>query len=54
MSAKSRTDGRTFSAQTTARLEQLRSQFAGKTPRGGKLKDKVCVITGVGSLKGIG
>lgn len=39
--------------RTQARLEQIRSQFV-QSPRGSKLKDKVCIITGVGSLKGIG
>ncbi|KAJ8522464.1 hypothetical protein ONZ45_g921 [Pleurotus djamor] len=38
---------------TRARLESLRSHLA-QSPRTSKLKDKVCVITGVGSLKGIG
>ncbi|KAF8875296.1 hypothetical protein BD779DRAFT_1629887 [Infundibulicybe gibba] len=38
---------------TTARIEQLKSQLA-NTPRGKRLNKKVCVITGVGSLKGIG
>ncbi len=42
-----------FTKKTTARIEQIRSQFC-KTPRGMKLKNKVCIITGVGSLKGIG
>ncbi|TFK73974.1 NAD(P)-binding protein [Pluteus cervinus] len=38
---------------TTARLESIRAQLA-QAPRSGKLKNKVCIITGVGSLKGIG
>ncbi|KAF8893976.1 hypothetical protein BD779DRAFT_1669486 [Infundibulicybe gibba] len=38
---------------TTARIEQLKSQLA-NTPRGKRLDNKVCVVTGVGSLKGIG
>ncbi|KAF9051230.1 sex determination protein tasselseed-2 [Hymenopellis radicata] len=42
-----------FTKKTNARIEQIRSQFC-KTPRGMKLKNKVCIITGVGSLKGIG
>ncbi|KAK0470008.1 uncharacterized protein EV420DRAFT_1662801 [Desarmillaria tabescens] len=36
-----------------ARLDSIRSQFT-QSPRAGKLKNKVCIITGVGSLKGIG
>ena len=39
--------------RTTARLQSIRLQLL-NAPRGEKLKDKVCVITGVGSLKGIG
>ena len=39
--------------RTTARLQSIRLQLS-NAPRGAKLKDKVCVITGVGSLKGIG
>ncbi|KAJ8696728.1 hypothetical protein PTI98_006574 [Pleurotus ostreatus] len=38
---------------TNARLEKIRSHLT-QAPRSNKLKDKVCVITGVGSLKGIG
>ncbi|KAL0956478.1 hypothetical protein HGRIS_002624 [Hohenbuehelia grisea] len=38
---------------TGARLEQLRNHLA-NTPRSGKLTDKVCIITGVASMKGIG
>lgn len=38
---------------TTARIQKIQSQLA-NAPRGTKLKDKVCIITGVGSLKGIG
>jgi hypothetical protein len=38
---------------TVARLQQIQAQFK-DTPGTGKLKDKVCIITGVGSLKGIG
>ncbi|KAJ3550003.1 hypothetical protein NMY22_g674 [Coprinellus aureogranulatus] len=37
---------------TLARIEQIQTQF--KAPGSGKLKGKVCIITGVGSLKGIG
>ena len=39
--------------RTTARIQQIQSQFASKPP-GDKLQGKVCIITGVGSLKGIG
>ncbi|THH29952.1 hypothetical protein EUX98_g4240 [Antrodiella citrinella] len=39
--------------QTVARLEQIQGQFT-SFPRNSRLKGKVCVITGVGSLKGIG
>ncbi|GLB37531.1 putative KR domain containing protein [Lyophyllum shimeji] len=38
---------------TTARIKRIQSQLA-NAPRGIRLKDKVCIITGVGSLKGIG
>lgn len=38
---------------TIARLERIQSQLK-DSPRGLRLKDKVCIITGVGSLKGIG
>ncbi|KAF8633339.1 hypothetical protein AX17_004511 [Amanita inopinata Kibby_2008] len=38
---------------TLARIEKIQSQLA-NTPRGTRLKDKVCIITGIGSLKGIG
>lgn len=39
--------------KTVARISQIQSQFS-EAPRGTRLKDKVCVVTGVGSLKGIG
>lgn len=42
-----------FSKQTVERLQMIQSQLT-STPRTGKLKGKVCVITGVGSIKGIG
>ncbi|KAI0958846.1 hypothetical protein AcV7_004547 [Taiwanofungus camphoratus] len=42
-----------FTKRTAARLEKIQSQLR-DTPRGTRLRDKVCVITGVGSLKGIG
>jgi len=35
------------------RIERIQSHLT-TAARGGKLKDKVCIITGVGSLKGIG
>lgn len=38
---------------TTARIKQIQSQLENSV-RSGKLKNKVCIITGVGSLKGIG
>lgn len=38
---------------TKARIEKIQSQLA-KAPRNEKLKAKVCIVTGVGSLKGIG
>jgi pantothenate synthetase len=40
-------------AVTTARIKQIQSQLDGSV-RAGKLKGKVCIVTGVGSLKGIG
>ena len=39
--------------KTLARIENIKSHLS-RTPRGGKLKGKVCIITGVDSLKGIG
>ena len=39
--------------KTIARIAQIQSQFS-EAPRGTRLKDKVAVVTGVGSLKGIG
>lgn len=42
-----------FAKRTAARLEQIQSQLKTR-PRGGKLKGKVCIVTGVGSLAGIG
>ncbi|KAJ7178416.1 hypothetical protein C8R43DRAFT_457759 [Mycena crocata] len=38
---------------TKARIQKIQSHLA-NSPRGTRLKDKVCIITGVGSLKGIG
>jgi hypothetical protein len=40
-------------ATTTARIKQIQVQLESSV-RSFKLKDKVCVITGVGSMKGIG
>lgn len=39
--------------RTLARLQKIQSHLD-NSPRGSRLKDKVCIITGVGSLKGIG
>lgn len=38
---------------TLARIQKIQSHLD-NAPRGSKLKGKVCIITGVGSLKGIG
>lgn len=38
---------------TKARIQKIQSHLA-HSPRGIRLKDKVIIITGVGSLKGIG
>jgi hypothetical protein len=40
-------------AKTAERLKRIQNQVSGG-PRGGTLKDKVCIITGAGSMKGIG
>ena len=40
-------------ATTTARIKQIQFQLESSI-RSFKLKDKVCIITGVGSMKGIG
>lgn len=40
-------------ATTKARIEKIQSQLD-NAARGDKLRGKVCIITGVGSLKGIG
>ncbi|KAJ7251545.1 hypothetical protein B0H12DRAFT_1234175 [Mycena haematopus] len=42
-----------FYENTKARIQKIQSHLA-SSPRGTRLKDKVCIITGVGSLKGIG
>jgi len=39
--------------RTVARLANIQSHLT-TVPRSGKLRDKVAIITGVGSLKGIG
>ena len=39
--------------KTAARIEKIQSHLS-RSARGSRLKGKVCVITGVGSLKGIG
>ncbi|THH08081.1 hypothetical protein EW145_g2947 [Phellinidium pouzarii] len=39
--------------KTLARIERIKSHLK-QSPRCGRLRDKVCIITGVGSLKGIG
>jgi hypothetical protein len=38
---------------TLARIQKIQSHLD-NAPRGSRLKGKVCIITGVGSLKGIG
>jgi hypothetical protein len=42
-----------FYENTKARIQKIQSHLA-SSPRGTRLKDKVCIITGVGSVKGIG
>jgi len=42
-----------FYEVTKARIQKIKSHLE-DSPRGTRLKDKVCVITGVGSMKGIG
>ena len=42
-----------FYKQTLARVQKIQNHLQ-ETPRSGRLRDKVCIITGVGSLKGIG
>jgi hypothetical protein len=39
--------------RTLARLEKIQNHLA-RAPRAGRVKGKVCIVTGVGSLKGIG
>ncbi|OBZ68037.1 3-oxoacyl-[acyl-carrier-protein] reductase FabG [Grifola frondosa] len=50
---QSQNPGDEFYKRTVARIEKIQSHLD-TTPRGTRLKGKVCVITGVGSLKGIG
>jgi hypothetical protein len=45
--------GDSLQAITSARLDKIKSHLS-KSPRGNRLEGKVCVVTGVGSLKGIG
>ena len=42
-----------FAQRTAARLEQIQAQLKTR-PRGSRLKGKVCIVTGVGSMAGIG
>lgn len=46
-------DAKAAYERTAARLRHIQGHIA-RTPRGTQLKDKVCIITGAGSLKGIG
>ncbi|KAF8322722.1 NAD(P)-binding protein [Clavulina sp. PMI_390] len=45
--------GKVAYERTVARLSKIRKQVE-EAPRTGSLKGKVCIITGVGSMKGIG
>ncbi|KIY50148.1 NAD(P)-binding protein [Fistulina hepatica ATCC 64428] len=45
--------GDNYREAVASRLQKLQSHLQ-TAPRGNKLKDKVCIITGVGSMKGIG
>jgi hypothetical protein len=42
-----------FYKKTVARVDKIQKHLSA-APRSSRLKDKVCIITGVGSLKGIG
>lgn len=53
LASKASQNGEQFARRTAARLEQIQAQLD-TTPRGTRLKDKVCVVTGVGSMIGIG
>ncbi|KAL1743501.1 hypothetical protein HDZ31DRAFT_40770 [Schizophyllum fasciatum] len=46
-------DGELHYKRTVARIRSIQTHLE-REPRGGKLKGKVCIVTGVGSLKGIG
>ncbi|EIN11506.1 NAD(P)-binding protein [Punctularia strigosozonata HHB-11173 SS5] len=46
-------DDKEFYKQTVQRLAKIQSHLS-ETPRGTRMKGKVCVVTGVASLKGIG
>ena len=42
-----------FYKRTVARLQRIQGHLD-EAPRSGRLRGKVCIITGVGSVKGIG
>ena len=42
-----------FYSKTVARIDRIQKHLS-TSPRASRLKDKVCIITGAGSLKGIG
>jgi len=42
-----------FYEKTAARIKKIQDHFV-EAPRTGAVKGKVCIVTGVGSLKGIG
>ncbi|GJE95067.1 SDR family oxidoreductase [Phanerochaete sordida] len=46
-------DSDEFYRRTVARLQKIQTHLE-TAPRAGRLRDKVCIVTGVGSLKGIG
>ncbi|KAG6849997.1 hypothetical protein H0H93_002787 [Arthromyces matolae] len=46
-------DSEEFYKRTASRIQQIQSQLD-NSPRGRRLQNKVCIVTGVGSLKGIG
>lgn len=51
--SKIQADDSDFFKRTLARLDKIRNHLQ-TAPRSGRLRDKVCIITGVGSLKGMG
>lgn len=53
MPSSSSTTSKEAYQKTLARVEKIQSHLK-SSPRGSKLKGKVCIITGVGSMKGIG